>query len=247
MITAARLIGIFLAVSSVGVVGAADPEDELLPATMMAGGSNSESIGQDRPGAVLGLFLVGREDSYLANVPRRIETVPDPHSSDQDSKIRRIKLLGEDKPFIALYGQHGLEERQIETVLYRYRPVTLNAAVTLKLGRKSYTFHFEKRPPVLHKRQLPPGVVWDTDLEPKYKFFVRVGDSKQQLGDAYCNGSDGYNVIWAGDLNADGNLDFIVGRWNEKGSGGWTLYVSGGAKAAPLVRPIAEENFDCGC
>ena len=64
-----------------------------------------------------------------------------------------------------------------------------------------------------------------------------AGTRRTEIGESgAANTSDDYNfIVWMGDLDSDGRLDFIIDNGG-KNSGGLCLYLSRGAKTGELLR-----------
>ncbi|PTT90550.1 hypothetical protein DBR42_05655 [Pelomonas sp. HMWF004] len=68
-------------------------------------------------------------------------------------------------------------------------------------------------------------------------FSIVAGTRRTEIGESGAtNDSDDYNhIVWMGDLDGDGRLDFIISN-SGKNSGGLCLYLSRGAKAGELLQ-----------
>ena len=66
---------------------------------------------------------------------------------------------------------------------------------------------------------------------------IVAGTRRTEIGESgAANTSDDYNfIVWMGDLDSDGRLDFIIDNGG-KNSGGLCLYLSRGAKTGELLR-----------
>jgi len=100
---------------------------------------------------------------------------------------------------------------------------------TFKFNKKIYTLSVED-----------PNEETGDFLTAKSKMIVSIGRKKQVIYEAeYCSDCS-WDLCWVGDLDRDGNLDFMLNLNNHYNSTCHTLFLSSQAKKGEIVRDTAE-------
>jgi len=96
------------------------------------------------------------------------------------------------------------------------------------------TYRLDVQPKVEHVPALHDQPAYELRSSP---FAIVAGARRNEIGESGdATDSDDYNrIVWMGDLDHDGRLDFIIDNGG-KNSGGLCLYLSRSAKAGELLR-----------
>lgn len=216
-----------------------------LPYTMLVEeGESAETVKLKAGTQVLALFKVDTTHSKLRMV--RLKRVSFKGEYDPaDAPLRsRLVFAGKQKPIFGLYGGHDLEPGPIRTVLQidqePSHEFSLGKELTLSMGKgRPWTFKLEE-----HKKAKTTDPY---DYPSVFKIIMTRGKISQEVGDMESLVSEGAGISWAGDLDGDGKIDFLLSGGNEKGFGSWRLFLSSMAKKGELVGLAAEDTFECGC
>ena len=186
----------------------------------------------------LGLFR-GKNGFYLRDA--KIKIRPEQRKNYGRDNSLTIKLNRKSESVFMLKNAGKLKKGKVETLYRRAsleesEPMKIGFSRTFKFGNRTYTFEVragltdtnEKRSVLLLKSGNKSHIIY-------YNLFFEAGDN---IGE----------MLWVGDLDRDGKLDFYLDFYTfEKGGYDSGLFLSSEAEKGDLVKQVAAFGTNSGC
>lgn len=201
----------------------------------------SEAVAKNRENW-LGLFI-DSEISYLKN--SKIKIVSSDEYGYSDEETVKFKFLQNKKPFILLKNSKSLKEGNVTTLFHKISQdddenyyesdvINRNFSRDFQLNDKNYKMVVKDAETKSGDKVL--ALVLETENESQIVTYGHYFDG-EYLG----------HLLWVGDLDNDGKLDFYMSFNDfEKGYFDSKLYLSSEAEKGKLVKEVAE-FFTAGC
>ena len=190
----------------------------------------------------LGLFI-DSENSYLKNY--KVKVLLDKEISFDEERWVSIKLERSVKPFILIKNSKQLEQGKVTTLFHKISQSDEEIYDDSNVMNRNFSrdFQFNNRNYKL--------VVKDAETKSGEKVLALVLETENEsqivtYGN-YFNGEYLGHLLWVGDLDNDGKLDFYMSFNDfEKGNFDSKLYLSSEAEKGKLVKEVAG-FFTAGC
>lgn len=190
----------------------------------------------------LGLFI-DSENSYLKN--SKVKVLLDKEISFDEERWVSIKLERSVKPFILIKNSKQLEQGKVTTLFHKISQSDEEIYDDSNVMNRNFSrdFQFNNRNYKL--------VVKDAETKSGEKVLALVLETENEsqivtYGN-YFNGEYLGHLLWVGDLDNDGKLDFYMSFNDfEKGNFDSKLYLSSEAEKGKLVKEVAG-FFTAGC
>lgn len=179
----------------------------------------------------LGLFP--QANVYILKpVPVKINTVYDPVENEPGGRKtgQQVSVAGAIEPLFLVRGIAGLKPGHVETCdISNGKPLLIGTTLKLKIGRNNTTLSAR-------------GIQKDRMVN-EYSVTIESNGIKQiilkekQLD--LISEDNGPKLLWAGDLDRDGKLDFLIDTTYHYNMRRPTLFLSSKAKPGQLVQEVA--------
>jgi len=191
-----------------------------------------------------GLFQ-GKNNFYLQKTKVRTSNIFDP-VMDEDDGTRtgwEVKTTNSDTSLILIAGLNFLTERQVESLKLPKEELLPGEKIKFTYKGNSYKLYATG-----NKRKEAPNS--DRYIVSNYKLFysrIKNGkETKQVLVQHETFDDKMINIIFAGDIDGDNLLDFIIDKSNHYNAVNPTLYLSKPAEKDKLVKEVGE-HVSVGC
>lgn len=195
------------------------------------GAFHGEEVSAESGDNWFGLFKFGN-DHALFPVVLWVETVRDEIVDAPDEKTgKEVKTVGHGKPLFLIKGKNLVQRRKIETVFAGEKSIGGDFNENYEFAGVKYNVKVESE----RKDKENPQY-----LNESSKLTLSDGRVSQTIFSVEACDDCAWQMIWAGDLDADGKLDFYLQLNSHYNSRVMRLFLSSEAENGNLVKEVAE-------
>lgn len=191
----------------------------------------------DEVTAKAGDYWIAITPTQKKKVPLKIAIVNDPVIDEGNKKTGKAVSATGVKPIFLVKDTQNVGPGTCVTVLNTETELWKKPAVKLKLGAKSYEVELKLK---VGKKQSPE----DTYTPAHCTVFVKTGNSSDAILDRDCiadlQGLEAPRILWAGDIDMDGQLDLLIDGTLESNVSKLMLFTSSTATKGKLLKKVAE-------
>jgi hypothetical protein len=201
---------------------------------LLTGSFHGDEINARSGDQYLGFYREsGRDRLELSRITvvREVDAVVDEVEGQMTGK--RVEVSGSGEPVFLIARASGLTPGPVETVFHGKEELVTGPPKTIKLGLRTYSLSVRSR-----RLRSEPGIASDDS-----KLVLSVDGRSQTL---YSLGGPGdpteayWSLLWAGDLDRDGQLDLFVKVASHYNEALYRLYISSRRAPKEIVHLIGE-------
>ncbi len=213
------------------------------PAVVLPGDYHAEEVADATPGPWLALLL-GEGEDRLVETAVAIDPVPDPIFGDDEKGTsgRRVSTPGLDgQALFLLRGIEGLHAGTVTTVVGEPRDLAREAPLRMFLGSAEQNrLEFDCQPDASAGAGLRCALRYSRGEH--QQTLGEFSGSRDEQGLLAVGDDANPSLLWAGDLDRDGRLDFLLDLSDHYNVSLPTLFLSTHAGAGELVGRVAQRR-----